>query len=114
METSDSWALAATLKSSLFSTSYSLRFTSQQCCPVYIKPVKYLIATSTGKNSSAQRYKIKYKSEIFLFIKIKSNLITRMRYSPENERKPKRKRVAGLKMLVYEIRITSRNKISAE
>ena len=43
------------------------------------RPVKYFTMIRTGKISSAQRYKIKYKTEKFLFIKIKNNLITRIR-----------------------------------
>lgn len=41
--------------------------------------LKYLIRIRRGKISSAQRYKIKYKTEIFLFIKIKNSLTTRNR-----------------------------------
>ena len=43
------------------------------------KPVKYFTIIRTGKISSAQRYKIKYKTEIFLFIKIKNILNMRIK-----------------------------------
>jgi hypothetical protein len=82
--------------------------------PLYTNPVTYFTIINTGRNSSAQRYKIKYKIEKFLFRKIKKSLIIRIRYIPANTRKPVMNSTLGFKIRVYEIRITIKNKKSAE
>ena len=69
--------------------------------------------TRAGRNSSAQRYKIKYKTETLLFIKIKRSLIMRIRYSAERAIKPMMKIVWAEKISVYERRMIRTNRISA-